>query len=193
MKDEQKIEEQTKLVLEALDEAIAQGPWEDSNFLRTIEKNLKQIRANFVAQFEQNAPQPPPPKKTFQRTDDLQEVFISLYSSDGSFLTNWERILANLPRQIISRPIYKEEADVRHLLKSKENRINEAYISLFIKQQDILALTPEKVGRDKFGKPLINLKDRTINLENVTRFVHVSGVYEYANGRLHKTATPSEL
>ena len=41
-------EEQANAILEALDKALKEGPWEDSSFLRVIGKNLQKIRDNFA-------------------------------------------------------------------------------------------------------------------------------------------------
>jgi intracellular multiplication protein IcmQ len=115
-----------------------------------------------------------------------QQIFIALYSSEGSNLQSWERILANLPRQLISRPIYTDEESVQSLIRSKENKVNEAYVVAYISQADILNLAAEKIPIDKFGKSLLSIKDRSLSLDNVTRFVHLSGTYRYLKGRLVK-------
>lgn len=190
MKD-QLTEEQTEAILQALEEAIATGPWDESAFLRVIGKNLREIRDNFISRLgnpqalEKSRAELLAANRFAQRTD-MKEIFIALYSSDGSNLQAWERILANLPGQTISRPIYAEEEDIKYLIKSKENKVNEAYVGIYINNNDILALSPDKIPVDKFGKALISLKDKTLNLDNISRFVHLSGVYHYAKGRLLK-------
>lgn len=63
-----------------------------------------------------------------------------------------------------------------------------AYVAIYISQSDILHLSADKAPVDKLGKPLLTLKDKSISLENISRFVHVSGVYRYSNGRLIKNA-----
>lgn len=192
MKDEL-TEQQTKAILKALDDAIQTGPWDESSFLRVIGKNLREIRENFANQLTGSQAS----EKTIAEynlanrrvfREDQQEIFIALYSSEGNTLQAWERILANLPRQIISRPIYANEEAVKYLIKSKENKINEAYVAIYINQSDILTVPQDKIPLDKFGKPLLSLKDRSVNLENIVRFVHMSGVYNYMRGRLIKKA-----
>jgi intracellular multiplication protein IcmQ len=181
-------EEQTQAILKALDEAIEQGPWEESNFLRVIGKNLREIRQNFSNQlgdhFEQFKGSIGSNLKS--KSHPGQEVFIGLYSTEGNNLQAWERLLANLPRQLISRPIYLNEQDVKNLIKSKTNKVNEAYVAVYVDQTDILDVPADKILSDRFGRPLLSLKDRCLNLENVTRFVHLSGVYHYKKGRLEK-------
>lgn len=117
-------EEHNEAILKALDYAIQNGPWDKSNFLRSIGNRLIGIRDNFAKKISARS-------QAQIRADThlanrlalrsgQQEVFVSLYSSDGSNLQSWERIIANLPRQMISRPIYANEEQVQALIKSKE-------------------------------------------------------------------------
>jgi intracellular multiplication protein IcmQ len=189
MKDELS-EQKAKEILKALDEAIQAGPWKESNFLRAIGRNLHNIREELDNYLEgkkqEKSKKLSPFLKRGTSTQDQQEIFISLYSSNGRNLQSWERILANLPRQSVSRPVYAEEVDVKTIMKHKEHRENEAYVGLYIHPNDILLLDEDKIPKDKLGKPLITLKSRAIDLENITRFVHISGEYLYMHGRLIK-------
>jgi intracellular multiplication protein IcmQ len=75
---------------------------------------------------------------------------------------------------------------VKSFIKSKQNRFNEAYVAIYVNQTDILTVDSDKIPLDKFGKPLLSLKNRSLCLDNITRFVHLSGVYHYRKGRLVK-------
>lgn len=177
-------------LLNALNKAIDEGPWEKTNFLKVIGKNLISIRDNFLARLNAKTEEQLKTESQVANTLALrgtqQEIYISLYSIDGTNIQNWERILTNLPRQTISRPIYAREDDLKEILKIKDNKNNEAYVSIFVDQQDILALPPDKILKDKLGTPLLSLKDKTLNLENLGRFVHVTGEYQYQKGHLVK-------
>lgn len=192
MKKESSNDDLAMNVLNALDEALATGPWSESNFLKIIQKNLQDIRNEFASAIEIKEDMIVDPGLAEARFKDLKEVYISLYSSDGAELSSWERIINNLPRQLISRPIYAAEEDIKYLIRSKENKINEAYVAIYINEQDILNLSADKVMKDKFGKLLLNLKDKTLNLNNISRFVHYSGVYSFQKGRLKKNDLSAE-
>lgn len=184
-------ESQVRGILQSIENALEKGPWEESNFLRAIGKNIKDIRDNLAQEIEKTysssgSEASLKKEQQAQRTEFQKEVFIALYSSDGMHLQSWERILINLPRQTIARPIYDDEEAVRTFIKSKDNKFNEAYVALYIEEKDILKLSADKTSIDRFGKPLIALKDRAVNLENIRRFVHVSGTYSYSKGHLHK-------
>ena len=184
-------ESETSAILKALDDALEKGPWEESNFLRVIGKNLQGIRNNLATEIEKNAMGTP---LLSSRSDSREversgqrEVYISLYSATGSQLLSWERIISNLPGQMISRPIYADEKDIEFLIKSKENKFNEAYVVIYINESDVLKLSTDKTPQDKFGKPLLAIKDRALILENITRFVHISGSYKYEKGHLTRS------
>jgi intracellular multiplication protein IcmQ len=184
-------EQKVQKILNALDEAIQKGPWEETNFLRAIGKNLHNIQAELREYLESEQPTSKIMELTKKASlgQGQQEVFISLYSASGRQIPSWERILANLPRHTVSRPIYTDEADAKYLLKHKENKENEAYVGVYIQSEDILSVSEDKIPRDKMGKELIMLKSNAITLENMTRFVHVSGEYSYVHGRLVKNTS----
>ena len=183
-------EEQSNAILKALDEAIENGPWDDSSFLRVIGKNLQQIRDKFAKEIDsvknEHAVSRPGFGDGESTRSGQQEVFVSLYTSTGGAMQGWEKVIANLPRQVISRPIYTDEADIINLIKSKDNKNNEGYVAIYINQVDILPSPPDKIPKDRFGKPLISIKNNAISLANITRFVHSSGTYQLDNGRLVK-------
>ncbi|MCC5791740.1 MAG: Dot/Icm secretion system protein IcmQ [Legionellaceae bacterium] len=188
-------EGQIHALKEALDQAISDGPWQESNFLRVIGKNLEDIRDTFVAEVEHHT-------ASQVRTDanlahrvalrsGQREIYVSLYTSEGDKLASWERILSNLMRQVTSRPIYADEQEVRKLIRGKDNPVNEAYVAVYVNQDDILELSPERTSHDRYGVPLIALKDRAIVATNISRFVHRSGVYQYEQGHLKKSSAES--
>jgi len=188
-------DKQNAAILKALEEAIETGPWDDSNFLKLIGKNLRDIRDKFNNQV--NAPEHEKVQlETKLRNKEAawvgqQQIFVALYSADGNNLSSWERILMNLPRQMISRPIYSNEEDIQAIIRTKENKINEAYVAIYVKQSDILTLSVDKTPVDKLGKSLLSLKDKALVLDNIVRFIHLKSSYRYHYGKLIKDK-PSE-
>jgi len=187
--------QQTDEILKILDDLVALGGWESSAFLRVIGKKLQTIRDNFSSRTLNYNPQKSKITSNLANRVAIrsgqQEVFIALYSSDGGNLQSWERIVINLPKQMISRPIYASEEDVTQAIRAKENKINEAYVSIYVSQTDVLPMG-DKTPADKLGKPLLTLKDKSISLTNINRFMHISGVYGYAHGRLVKESHQEE-
>ncbi|MBA4695848.1 MAG: Dot/Icm secretion system protein IcmQ [Legionella sp.] len=192
MKDEL-TQEQTETILNALETALSEGPWDQSNFLRIIGKKLQKIHDDFASHVHHKPSEaltttPTHSQKTALESEDTLKVFISLYAAEGNKIPVWERVIANLPRQLISRPIYSEEIDVQTLIKSKEKQRNEAYVVAFVPRKSILTGDPQKMPKDKFGKSLYMLRERALTLDNIERFVHASGTYHYIKGHLVKVA-----
>lgn len=190
MKNDNLTKEQVNEILQALDEVIEQGPWDDSNFLKVMGQNLRNMRDEFIQKSESSRQQLSDNDKHIAHQLALRhgrrKIYIGLYSSEGRNMLSWERIVANLPRQMISRPIYADEQDIQEMIKTKENKFNEAYVSVYISEQDILPLSADKLPVDKLGKSMLMLKDNTVNLDNVESFVHQSGSYHLSHGRLIK-------
>lgn len=192
MTNEELTKQQTDAVLDALNTALEEGPWEESNFLKAIGKNLREIRDDFVKEIESATKTPALTTYLANRIAlrrGQKKIYIALYSSDGSNLRSWEQILANLPRQMISRPIYSDEDDVIAIIKTKEFRVNEAYVSIYIGENEILEISADKLPLDKLGKPLLSLKNKALNVDNIIFFVHELTTYEFVQGRLVKVAT----
>lgn len=193
MANDELTKQQVDAVLQALNKAIEQGPWDESNFLRVIGRNLHDIRDGFIkksaAEEQTNQGGAPYSAKQMALRRGQRKVYVALYSSDGTNFGAWERIIANLPHQMISRPIYANEEDVKDIIKSKPNKINEAYVTIYVSPQDILSLPDDKMPIDKLGKQMLTLKDKTLLLDSLDCFVHQSGVYRYTQGRLIKDSS----
>ncbi len=144
-------EQQTDAILKALDEAIENGPWDESNFLRVIGKNLREIRDGFVNQI--NAPGQEKSRLASNLANRIalragqQEIFIALIRLMVIFYSPGSVFSSILPRQMISRPIYANEEDVRLSLKRKKIKITRPMFSLYVSQNDILTLASDKILR----------------------------------------------
>lgn len=182
--------QQAKRTLQALDEALLAGPWNETSFVVIVGKKLKLLRDDLAAKitrFEEN--ETSTPEYVAHRAHlsaSHKLVYVSLYSIEGINISSWERIIANLQRQIVSRPIYVQEEDVQNIIKTKDKKINEAYVSLYVDQADVLEVNAEKIPLDKLGKPMMVLKDKAINLQNIEFFYHITGKYRYNRGQLTK-------
>ncbi len=190
MKKNELTKQQVEDILRILDDLVSQAGWDSSMFLRVINKSLQTMRDDFATKAEavyhlqQSNVSSHLANRVAVRSGQ-QEIYVSLYSSDGGNMQTWERIVLNLPKHTISRPIYASEEDVNQMMRHKENKMNEAYVSAYVNQTDILSIG-DKTPYDKLGKALLTLKDRSITLNNINRFVHTSGIYVLEHGRLTK-------
>lgn len=177
-------ESQTASVLQALEEAISEGPWQESAFLKVIGKNLEKIRERVLDELPKENKKTNEMLREEMTSSEWQEVYILLYCSEGSRIASWEKILENLEGQMISRPVYGLEEDIADFIKSRENKLSDAYVAALVRKNDILQIPIEKTAQDRFGKPLLVLKDKAVSLQKIRRFVHPSGTYQYRKGNL---------
>jgi len=191
--------EKAKEFLAKLDETIEEGPWNTTLFLRAVGKKLHDIRAKLAESLgifdsldEFGHPTAEQPSTAAQLADhaaersNQQEIFISMYCTEGNVIERWEKLLLALEKQVVSRPVYGSEHDIRATIRSKTNTINEAYVAAFVKTDDILVVPPQRIPRDRQGHPLLLLKDGKFKNSFITRFCHRSGVYQYRDGKLHR-------
>lgn len=182
-------EEQYAAVLSALDEALSQGEWTSSSFLIQIGLKLKKIRDDFAqSQMDEDFSRQEISSELLKQQADSRsqmiKVFIALYAYDGGELPSWERVIANLPTQMVSRPVYANEEDLLAILRMKAKSVNDAYVSVYILPSDIIERQSEKGVFDKSGVPLLSIKNNAVKLSNLDVFVHQTGTYHYVKGHL---------
>ncbi|MDF1678739.1 MAG: Dot/Icm secretion system protein IcmQ [Legionellaceae bacterium] len=189
-------DQQISVVLTAFKEALEHGPWASSALLRVLGKKLQSIHDAFEAdvglQKEAASKKEREHHSHREPAEGQQEVCVALYYSDGGNLRSWEQILVNLPRQMISRPIYQKEEEIKQAMRSRNNSVNEGYVAVYIDTYNILALPADRIPKDKLGTALLSLKDKSLSLKNIVRFVHKTGVYTYSRGRLIRDVSPNE-
>lgn len=189
-------------LLQAIDDTIETGPWDKSVFLGAIGKKLKEIRFNFKNRlrfldpgFEEteepvvtaDTSTPIASIAPLLPSEGYMEAFVSLYSADGTNIQKWEKILLALDKQIVTRPVYSTEREVKTLIRSKPNRKNDAYATFFLDKLDIIPPRDGKAPLDRLGNPLLILKDTALKLTNITCFCHESGIYSFKNHTLTRT------
>lgn len=182
--------EHTLELIRALDEAIAKGNWEGGLFFQAAGKKLRTLSEKLKKELEDNGQKPPTAEEMIdlaKQKSGLVEVYISVYCTEGRSIPRWESVLGNLPKQVVGRPIYKREKDVKDIIRTKENPVNDGYVVAYITEMDILKPSfKEKAAVDRFGHELIRLKDNVLKPENITKLIHLMGDFSYRNGKLAK-------
>ena len=130
MKNNALSKQQTDEIIKVMDDCILQPGWDASGFLRVINKKLQDLRDNFATRANGASDEKVKINSNLANRVAIrsgqQEIFIALYSAGGEKIQNWERIVINLSTQVTSRPIYANEEDIIEVLRSKENKINDA-------------------------------------------------------------------
>lgn len=182
-------EDTNQKILNLLDDALKEGPWDKTLFLRAAGKKLREIRDHFAQQvgLDETTIQQQTPQEAIVEPGTI-EVYILIYSTDGNNIKRWQTLLSSLESYGIGRAIYRNENDIKKIIRSKDNKYNDAYACVRIKESDILPSEPGKEPKDRFGNLLVTLHERAIQLKNLTRFVHISGIYRLRNNTLEKIA-----
>lgn len=182
-------EQEIKVALEVkriLDVGIQEGPWQDNLFLRGIKKKLEELRDRFVgdvdlAQFSEEDKQ-----LTTAFSNNVTEVYISLYQSQGGNIHKWQEIIASLVHYSLGRPIYRDEEDVKAATRLTARNPNNAYVVINVNADAIVPDSKEQPRLDREGRKLITLQEGAITLANVVRLVHTTGHYKLVGNFLVK-------
>lgn len=192
MGNQEDYEKDDRKVLDTLNKAVDKGPWEKTLFLRAIGQKLKDLRDRFRKDMrldentEQTQQSPAHLAARVAERSGQVEVFISLYCATGGELPAWEKILSSMGKQVITRPTFRAEKDIRELIRTKINPKNEAYIAVYINKTDLLKPIPGKEPVDALGHQLLIVREGAVKANNITRFMHTSGRYSYRNGKLSR-------
>ena len=192
------MDEETKLtlrLLKALDTAIAEGSWDGGLFFQAAGKKLRDIRDRIKQELDidigSDTSAPATAVTTVMKYSGLIDVYVSLYCSEGNNIQRWETILTTISRQAITRPIYKKEKDVREVISAKESKSNDAYIIAYVNENSITKTLSGRPLLDRYGHELLVLKENSIIVDNIAKFIHTSGEYTYEKGRLVKLTQPA--
>lgn len=174
----------TKAKLDAL---TREAFWQSGGVLKGIQHNLVMILEDFTKAI--NAEDPTHIAQ--QQSDESEElgeeytkVYVSLYCVSGQ-LHDWEKILSNIDKQVISRPILVKEEHIQSLIRSKENSNNQAYAVLQVLESNVIRqTTADRPDHDTLGHEMVSLKDSRIDSESILYFVHQNQTYRLEHGLL---------
>ncbi len=190
MADDELSKEKLQEIADALDRVVSDLPWQQSVFLKALGKKFEIIRDEFI---ENSGLKPKDEashikKDPFALKDNQIEVFVALYNAQGGDINQWAKVVMNVSKLSISRPIYSTEKAVREMMRSSAHIANEGYVSAHINKSDILPAPEDRAPRDKLGNILLLLKETAITPQCVRKFYHKSGIYTLKKGELERIA-----
>jgi intracellular multiplication protein IcmQ len=104
--------------------------------------------------------------------EDETLVYIYLYNSHGASLNTWINMLT--PKLFyeysVNRPIYLEKAPAEALIRSKSNPIQHAFLTVVIKQKDIIQ--NENIPKDILGNQVVKVKEGSLRFERLLAITH---------------------
>lgn len=123
-------------------------------------------------------------------TDEIQ-IYIYLFNVQGILVRSWQNMLSQkqFNEYVFNRPIYKDKRHIEALVRSKQNKVQHAYLTVAIKEDQILR-SLDKPALDPLGNPLVKVKEASLRLENLINLTHNDLVYRLnEEGELVKQET----
>jgi hypothetical protein len=131
-----------------------------NSLLEQLETHVETVRTSE----EKNAP----PAKT----DDEIFAFVYLYNSQGLTLQTWINMLT--PKLFyeysVNRPIYLDKYHIESLIKSKANRVQHAFLTVAIKQNDLI--NNENAPKDAMGNAVVKVREGSLKFERFIAMTH---------------------
>jgi len=100
-------------------------------------------------------------------------AYVYLYNAQGMILRTWLTLLT--PRVFyeysVNRPIYQDKYHIESLVRSKANKQQHAYLTVKIKQSDIVSVE-SSAPKDALGNMVIKVREGSLRFENLVAFTH---------------------
>lgn len=101
-------------------------------------------------------------------------VHVYLFNAQGMVFRSWFNMLT--PKVFyeysVNRPIYMNKKDIESFIKSKQNKLQHGYLTIAIKNENILAKEEFANLKDPMGYKLIKIKEGSISVERLVCFTH---------------------
>lgn len=177
-----------KAVIATADHVVEAGDWQSSLFLRNTIKPLLAIKAEAQTELDQLQMKAgaKPIHTHAARSENEVEVYVSLFQSDGYNINKWAMQLRSLDRYVIGRPVYQNENDVENRIRLRNAGVNEAYVVVLVKKNDVQSDRFAAPLKDQFDHPLLTLKETALKNGRIIAFVHQKIRYHFVDGQLLK-------
>lgn len=181
---------QRQQIIENLDVLIENKNWENSLALKVVQSRIVTYRDSLsqeIQEYESQAAQDAGSSSSDEAVlpDGQTAIFICLYKSFGDDIAQWEKTLARFSGHVLGRPIYATEAAAAKFISGKENREPEGYIEIWIGKDMIIDMPPSRMLYDKFGSPLLTLKQGGLSAKQIQYFTSGTGKrYRFKDDKL---------
>jgi hypothetical protein len=115
-----------------------------------------------------------------QPTQDEKIVYVYLFNAHGLQLETWFKMLspAVFYDHSINRPIYQDKAQIDSFIGRKPNPMQHGYLTVVVKSQDILPVSPDAPLKDMYGYPLLKVKEGALHFDKCIAFTHNAHEYQ---------------
>ncbi len=133
--------------------------------LQLLLKNVEQKEPDLTVKADRNE------VGTGLRENEMA-VHVHLYNAKGIVLSSWYNMLTPnvFFEYSVNRPIYAERLQIENLLKSKNNKIQHAYLIVAVNAVDILQ--SDSGLKDSLGCSLIKIKEGSLSFDRLLAFVY---------------------
>lgn len=98
-------------------------------------------------------------------------VYVYLYNAHGMNLASWQNFLT--PKVFyeysVNRPIYAEKKHVETLIRSKQNKVQHAFLTVAVKKD---AIIQSATLQDSLGNSLLRVKEGALSFDRLLVFTH---------------------
>ncbi|MCW5589612.1 MAG: Dot/Icm secretion system protein IcmQ [Legionellales bacterium] len=177
-------------LLKVVEKCFRSADWSISLFFQGIGNRIRAMRDE-IRQTLNEATEflnPNLDNASSQLRAGMKIVYVSLYQADGNNFNKWQALLTNITRLSIGRPVYESERDIQAVIRAKAEPRRDAYVALYVREEDIIPPLGGIHPRDRSGNQLLTIREGAIKPENIHEFIHNNGVtvthYKFEKNKL---------
>lgn len=106
-------------------------------------------------------------------------VYVYLYNVHGLTFKTWQNMMLekNFYEYSVNRPIYTEKSHIEALLRSKSNKAQHGYLTVAVKQRDILPAPNKAQQKDINDNPVVKVREGSLQITKLLCFIHNNHEY----------------
>lgn len=120
-----------------------------------------------------------------EQAEDETIVYVYLFNAQGILLPTWQKMLTPnvFYEYSVNRPIYADKSQIEAFIRSKTNKTQHAYVTVYVKKADV---SPAN-AKDVIGGDLVKVKEGSLRFTHFVSFTYAGHEYQLnAAGELVK-------
>lgn len=168
---------QNEKLIESVREAIKRDSelrekYQVTNKFRFIQDRLQKLLEFLEKHYETT--QEEEKQETVTIAEDEALVYVHLFNAKGTALASWQNMVTPTVfyEYSVNRPIYAEKSHIEALIRTKNNKLQHAYLTVAVKKTNVVQAANDSSPKDSLGHSLIRVREGTLSFERLVSFTH---------------------
>lgn len=173
-------------LIKILDEVHSKADPNAGLFLKTAGEKIAGLKGNAEALLDQLQGKTAPGAEQVagESAEGKTIVYVSLFQTDPDSIEKWQKTLRRISEYSLARPIYRKVEHIEEMIRSRPDPRKEAYVEVFVSDDDIISGYAGKMAQDQMGNDLVTVKEGAVKPGNIKLFIHGDASYTFNEDKL---------